>query len=180
MQRAVDGDNVALTQHLLKVLNSSAANLLLLLGAERLVVEVQQLLAVEGLQSAEHTLTNTAHCNSSNNLVLEIELVLGHSRNVPVSGFDLVASWNEVADEGQDSHNDMLGNGDDIAASDFGDSDTTIGLVGGIQVNVVRANTSSDGNLQFLGLGETFGGQVTRMEAKQQRLADQAMFNLND
>lgn len=40
VERAVDGDNITLSQELVKVLDSSAANLLLHLGLERLVIEV--------------------------------------------------------------------------------------------------------------------------------------------
>lgn len=59
----------------------------------------------------------------------------------------------------------MLGDGDDIGAGDFGDGDTAVGLVGGIEVDVVRADTSGDGELELLGLGQALGSQVTRVEA---------------
>lgn len=52
VERAVDGDDVALGQHLLEVGDAAAANLLLLLGREGLVVVVEQLLAVKGLEAA--------------------------------------------------------------------------------------------------------------------------------
>jgi hypothetical protein len=58
----------------------------------------------------------------------------------------------------------VLGNRDNVGASDFGHGDTTVGLVGSIEVDVVGSNTSSDGNLQVLGLSKTLLGEVTRME----------------
>jgi len=164
VERAVDGDNIALSQHLLEILNTSAANLLLHLGFEGLVIKVQQLLAVEGLETAEHTLTNTTNSHGTDDLAFKIVFVLGNSCNVPVSSLDLFVGRDKVADEGEDGHDDMLSDGNDVAAGDFGDSDTAIGVVGGVQVNVVGANTSSDGNLQLLCFGETLGSEVTRVE----------------
>ena len=76
-------------------------------------------------------------------------------------------SRDEVSDEKEDGHNDMLGNGDDIGACDFGNCDTAVGLVGSIQINMIRANASSDGDLQVLRLLETLGSQITRVEAGQ-------------
>jgi hypothetical protein len=60
----------------------------------------------------------------------------------------------------------VLGDRDDVAAGDFGNGDTSIGLVGGVEVNVIRSNTGGDGDLQVLGFGETLCGQVTRVETE--------------
>ena len=58
----------------------------------------------------------------------------------------------------------MLGDGDDVATSDLGDSDASVGLVGSVEINMVGTNTGSDGDLEVLGLGETLCGEVTRVE----------------
>ena len=165
MQRAVDGDNIALCKHLLEALNTTAANLLLLLRGKGLVVKVEQLLAVEGLETAEHTLTDAADGNGTNDLVLEIILVLRNGSDVPLASGNLLVGGHEVADEGEDGHDDVLGDGHDVGASNLGHGDTAIGLVGSIEVDVVRTDTSSDGNLEVLRLGETFGSQVAGVEA---------------
>ena len=55
--------------------------------------------------------------------------------------------------------------GDDVAAGNFGNGDTTVGLVGSVQVDVVRANTSSDSDLEVLGLVQTLSAEVTGVEA---------------
>ena len=165
MERAVDGDNVTLCKHLLEVFNTTAANLLLLLGAEGLVVEVEKLLAVEGLQATEDTLTDTANGNGTDNLALEIELVLGSLSNVPVATGDLLACGTEVADECEDGHDNVLGDGDDVGAGDLGDGDTAVGLVGLVEVDVVGTNTGGDGDLEVLALLEAVGGEVTGVEA---------------
>ena len=71
----------------------------------------------------------------------------------------------EVADQVEDGHDNVLGDGDDVAAGNFGNGDTTVGLVGSVQVDVVRANTSSDSDLEVLGLGQTLSAEVTGVEA---------------
>ena len=147
MQWAVDCDDIALTQHLLKILNSPAANFLLNLGLQWLVVEVEQLLAVKRLQSTEHTLANAANSHCADNLVFEVILVLCNSSHVPFAALDLLMGWNEVSDEKEDGHDDVLGYRDDVGAGDFGNGDTTISLVGSIQIDVVRPNTGCDSNL---------------------------------
>lgn len=153
MERTVDGDNVTLRNHFLERLDTASANGLFGLSAQWLVVVVEELLAVEGLETTEDTLTDAANSDGTDNLVLEIILLLGTSGHIPVTTLNLLVSGDEVADEDEDSHDDMLGNGDDIAASDLGDGDTAVGGVGSVQVDVVRANTSSDSEFQVLGLG---------------------------
>ncbi|KAH9832718.1 DNA polymerase III subunit alpha [Teratosphaeria destructans] len=165
VERGVDCDNVTLGEHLLKGVDTPAANLLLDLRPERLVVVVEELLAVEWLQSAEHPLTDTADGNGTHNLVLQVVLVLGDGCDVPLTAGDLLVSRDEVADEGKDGHDDVLGDRDDVGAGDLSDGDAAIGLVGGVQVDVVRANASGNGNLQVLGLGQALCGEVTRVEA---------------
>jgi hypothetical protein len=59
----------------------------------------------------------------------------------------------------------VLSNGDNIGAGDLGDGDTAVGLVGSVEVDVVGADTSGDGDLEVLGLGQTLGTEVTRVEA---------------
>ncbi|KAI7506170.1 Formate [Hortaea werneckii] len=159
VERAVDGDNVTLGEHLLKVLDTPAADFLLDLWGEGLVVEVQKLLAVEGLQTAQDTLTDTANGDGTDGLALEVVLVLGDLSDVPVASCNLLVSRHEVADEGQDGHNDVLSDRDDVGASDLSDGDTAVDLVGDVQVDVVRTNTSGDGKLEVLGLPETLLGQ---------------------
>ena len=166
MQRAVDGDDVALAEHLLETIDTPAADLLLDLGLEWLVVKVQQLFAVEGLQAAEHALADTSDGNGTDDLAFQVELVLGCLGDIPVTALDLLVGRNEVADQREDGHNDVLGYGDDIGAGHFGNGDTAIGGVGGIEVDVVGADTCGDGDLKVLGLCETLGGKVARVESE--------------
>jgi len=165
VQRAVDGHDIALRQHVLEVLNSPATNLLLLLGSQTLVVKVQQLLAVEGLQPAEDALADTANSHGTDDLVLQVVLVLGDGRDVPVAGGDLLVGGDEVADQDEDSHDDVLSDGHHVGAGDLGNGDTAVGRVGSIQVDVVRTNTGRHGDLELLCLGEALLGEVAGVEA---------------
>jgi hypothetical protein len=168
VQGAVDGDNVTLGEHLLEVVDATAADLLLGLGGQGLVVVVEELLAVEGLEAAQDTLTDTADSDGTDDLALEVVLVLGNSSDVPATAGDLLVSGDEVADQDEDSHDDVLGDGDNVGASDLSDGDSAVGLVGGVQVDVVGANTSGNGQLEVLGLGQALSGEVARVEAREQ------------
>lgn len=59
----------------------------------------------------------------------------------------------------------MFGDGNDVGAGDFGDGDTAIGLVCGIEVDVVGTDPGGDGELELFGFGKTFSGEVAGMEA---------------
>lgn len=99
VQGAVDGDNITLSEHILKVLDTTAANLLLDVRPQRLIVVVEELLAVERLETAKDTLTDTADGDSANDLVLKVKLVLGDGGNVPLTVGNLLVSRDEVADQ---------------------------------------------------------------------------------
>jgi hypothetical protein len=164
VERAVDGDNVALGEHLLEGVDTSAANLLLDLSGQRLVVVIEELLAVEGLETAENTLADTADGDSADDLALEVVLLLGGGRDVPLATLNHLVGGDEVADEEEDSHDDVLSDGNDVRAGDLGDGDTAIGGVGGVEVDVIGADTSSDGELEVLGLGQALSSEVTGVE----------------
>jgi hypothetical protein len=162
---AVDGDNITLCQHLLEVLDPPATDLLLLLWRQWLVVEVQKLLAVEWLQSAQDTLADTTNSNGTDNLVLEIVLVLGDSGDIPVTSGDLLVSWDKVADEDENGHDDVLGDGDDVGARNLSDCDASIGLVGSVEIDVVGSDTSGHGEFEVLRLCEALSSQVAGVES---------------
>jgi hypothetical protein len=165
VERAVDGDNIALCEHLLEAIDATAANLLLDLRAQGLVVEVEELLAVKGLETAEDTLTDAANSDGTDNLVLKIVLVLGNLGDVPVTTGNLLVGGDKVADEEEDGHDDVLSDRDNVGTSDLSDGDTAVGLVGGIEIDVIGSDTSSDGKLQVLGLSKALCCEITGVEA---------------
>lgn len=165
VERAVDRDNIALRQHILEALNTTAADLLLSFGAEGLVIVVEELFAVEWLQPAEDTLADTADSNCSNDLSFKIELVLGYSSHVPFPCCHHLVCRDEVTDKGKDGHDNVLGDGDHVAASHLSDGNTAVGCVGSIEVDVVRSNTCCNSKLEVLGFGQSFCGKVTGVES---------------
>lgn len=100
MQWAVDGDNIALAQHFFQAFHTSAANFFLDFWLEWLVIEVEQLFAVEWLESSKHTLTDASYCNGPDSLSLEIIFTFGDCCHIPVAVLDLLACGNEVAYKG--------------------------------------------------------------------------------
>lgn len=165
MQRAVNSNHITLRQHLLQIRNPPTPNLLLNLRLQRLIIKVQQLLTIKRLQTSQHSLPNPSHSNRTDNFAFQVKLVLGRGCDVPFTGLDLLVGGHEVADEDQDRHHDVLGDGDDVGAGHFGNGDAAVGLVGGIEVDVVGADAGGDGELEVLGFGETFGGEVAGVEA---------------
>ncbi len=69
----------------------------------------------------------------------------------------------------------MFGNRDDVGASDFSNSNTTVGLVGSIEVNMVGSDTSSDSELEILSLSQALSSEVSRVEAVYSWLAGKAI-----
>lgn len=59
-------------------------------------------------------------------------------------------SWNEVPDEEQHAHHDVFSNRRDVRASDLEDLETLFHR--GIKIDVVRANTGGNTELQVLSL----------------------------
>ena len=169
MQRTVDRDYITLSQHLFQVIYTSASNFFLNLRLERLVVKVQQLLAVKWLESSQHAFADTPDSDCAHDLVLEIVFVLCNGGDIPVSTRNLLMSWNKVANEGEDGHENMLCHGYDIGTSDFSNRDATVGFVPGIKVNVVGSNAGSNGKFELLSFSESFGGQVPWVEANSNR-----------
>ncbi|KAB8291790.1 hypothetical protein EYC80_006584 [Monilinia laxa] len=166
VKRTVDSNNITLRQHLLQVRNSSTSDLLLNLRLKRLVIKVQQLLAVKRLQSSQDTLTDSTHCNGTDDLALEIKLVLGGGCNVPLASLDLLVCGYKVADQNQDGHDDVLGDRYDVGSGYLGNGDTAVSLIGSVEIDVVGSNTGCDGDLEVLGLGETLGCEVAWVETR--------------
>lgn len=67
----------------------------------------------------EYSVTNSTSTESSDDLVLEVVGVSSDGGDVPVSSHDLLVGGNEVSDEKEDGHDDVLGDGDDVGSSDF-------------------------------------------------------------
>ena len=165
MQRAVDGDDVALRYHLLEIHHPSASDLLFLLRRQRLIVKVQQLLAVERLQAPQHPFADAADGDGADYLALKVVLILRNLGHVPVAAFDLLVGRDEVANEGEDGHHNMFGDRDDVGSGDFGDGDAAIGFVCGVEVDVVGADAGGDAELEVLRLRQAVRRQIAWVES---------------
>jgi hypothetical protein len=114
------------------------------------------------LQSLEDSVTDSSTSNGSDNLAFEIECVSGYLSNIPVVGNDLLVGRDLVPDQGQDGHDNVLGNRDDVGAGDFRNGDLV--LVGFVEINVVATNTSRDTKLELGSFVDEVGGKVTWVE----------------
>lgn len=112
------------------------------------VVVVEELLAVEGHQTLEDTVADTTAADGADDLALEVERVAGDVGDDPVAALDHLVGRDEVADEEEDAHHDMLGDRGHVGAGDLKDLD--LALDGGVEVDVVRADTSGDTDLEVL------------------------------
>ena len=147
---------------------------------ERSVVVVEELFAVEGKQTLKDTVTNTPSTDGTNDLALQVKGVAGDIRDLPFTTLDhlsvdlrtrsltenprdtYLVSRNKVPDEEEDGHDDVLSDRDDVGAGDFQNLDAV--LDSGVEINVIRANTSSDTELQLLGLVEEVSSEVSGVE----------------
>lgn len=68
----------------------------------------------------------------------------------------------EVADEQEDAHDNVLGDRDDVRAGDL--EDLNFALDGGVEVDVVGADTGGDADLQVLGLVDDVLGDICGVE----------------
>lgn len=156
VERAVDGDDITLREHVFKLLHSSSLDSLGRLRGEVSVIEPQKLLAFEGLQSLQDSVSDPTTAYGTDNLTLEVKGVTSDVGNVPVIGLDLLMSWNKVANQKQDGHYHMFGNRHDVGAGNLSNSD--LPLVGSFKVNVVRSNTSGYTKFELRSLLHEFSG----------------------
>ena len=98
----------------------------------------------------EDTVADASSSDGADNLALEIESISGDVGDLPVAALNHLVSRNKVPDEEEDAHDDMLGNRGNIGAGDLKDLDLVINS--GVEVDVVRADTGGDADLQVLGL----------------------------
>ena len=106
MKRAVNCDNVALSEHVLEILKSAATNFLLGLSGKGLIVKVKEFFAVEGYETSQDTFADAADTNGSDDFTFDIEGVLGDSGDIPISAGDLFVGGDKVTDESKHGEDD--------------------------------------------------------------------------
>ena len=97
---------------------------------------VKELLGVKRLQSLEDSEADSASTKGADDLILEIESILGNAGDVPAAAHDLFVGRRVITDEDEDGHDDMFSNGDDVRAGNLGNEDFP--LVSSVQVCGVK------------------------------------------
>ena len=64
----------------------------------------------------------------------------------------------------------MLGDRNDIGTGHLGDGDAAVYLVGHVEVDVIGSDARRNGELEVLGLAQTFCGEVAWVEADKAKL----------
>jgi hypothetical protein len=164
VEGAVDSDDIALRDELLEVNDAASVDGLGGSFRERSIVVVEEFFAVKWSQTLKDTVTDTASTDGTDNLALQVKGVASDVRDLPVTTFDHLVGRNKVPDEEEDGHDNVLSNGHDIGAGDFQNLDFV--LDSGVEVNVVRADTSCDTELQVLGLLDQVSCEVPRVEGR--------------
>ena len=108
MEGTVDCDDISLGEHILERFDSATANFLFGLSVERLVIKVEEFLAVEGYQTSQDTFTDTADTDGGNDLAFDIKGVLCDLCDVPSACGNLFVGGDKVADESEHCENDYL------------------------------------------------------------------------
>jgi len=162
VQRAVDGDDVALRHEVLEVVDAARLDGFGSGGREGCVVVVEKLFAVEGQETLKDTVTDAASSNGADNFALQVECVPCNVGDNPVTALDHLVRRHKVPHKQEDAHDDVLGNGDDVGSRDLENLDSVVNS--GIEVDVVRSDTCGDADLEVLGLLHEFAGQVARVE----------------
>ena len=80
---------------------------------------VEELLRVERQEALEHSETNATSTKRTDDLAFEVVRVLGDGSDVPVTSHDLLVRGNEVADEEEDRHENVLSDGDDCGSASW-------------------------------------------------------------
>jgi hypothetical protein len=73
MKRTIDCDDISLTEHLFKRLDTTTADFLLCLSTEGLIIKVEKFFTVEGNKTSQDTFTDTPDTDGGNDFAFDIE-----------------------------------------------------------------------------------------------------------
>lgn len=157
MQRGVDGDHIAPAQEIVPILHPFATNSVGRFLGQRRIVKVEQLGAVEGLETLQDPVPDSTAAERADYLALEVKGVPGDGGDVPSAGHYLFVSceqgrsrqsqpsnfnvlytvqelctWDKVSDCVQDGHDDMFGDRDYVGTGDLGHGD--LAFIGSVQI----------------------------------------------
>ncbi len=157
VQRRVDRHDVAHADQRLRGRMKREAQFLFDGVVEPVPIGVMQL-DVEGLETPKHRRADAACRDGADVHALQVIGACDAIRNVPAAIDDPLMGRQVVADQREDHHHHVLGHADAVAVGHLGDGDAPIHRR--LQVDVIRADTGSDRELQIVGLADSLLGQV--------------------
>ena len=115
---------------------------------------------VERCQPAQHGLADAAGGDHTDVHALEVIGVLDAVGDIPASVGDPFVGGDKIAHQRQDLHDGVLGHTDAVAVGDLGDGDPAGNRR--VEIDVVRTDPGSEGQLQIGSFGDPLGGQICR------------------
>jgi hypothetical protein len=119
-------------------------------------------LHVERLEAPQHRRADPAGGDGADMHPLDVERAGDAVGDVPAAGAGDFVRGDEVPDQSQDRHHDMLGDADRVAIGHFGDGDAPLDRR--LEVDMVGADAGGDRQLQSIRLGDPLAGQIGRPE----------------
>jgi len=159
VERAVDGDNVAVRNHVFHSGVIGQVELGLNVSRETMSVIVVKL-NIEGIKSAENGKTDTTRRNGTDVHAFKIVGTRDTVSDVPSTRHNLLVGGNVIADKGEDHHDDVFSNADGVAESDL--SDCNVAGASSFQVDVIRADTGGETHLKVRGLSNALCRDIGR------------------
>lgn len=95
-------------------------------------------------------------------LALQVKSVSSDLGYIPVSAFGHLVSRNKVPHKEEDVHHDVLRDRDHVRSGDLEHLNAV--LNGGVEVDVIRADTGSDTDLEVLCFVEEVGSEIAGVE----------------
>src|SRR5919202_751050 len=136
----VDGDDVGPLDEIVEICPANAEDVLVDAADGRKVIVEH--VDVEALEAHGHLLPDPTHTDDPNGLVFEVVGLRGDLTDAPAAFDHVLIGRYEVAPQGQDLHDGVLGDAGDVAAALLGDGDAPVPRLR--QVEVVGADAGQD------------------------------------
>ena len=161
VQRRVDRDDVAVRHHVGRALVKGQAQLAFHVGRKPVAIGVVEV-DVKSLEAPQHARADATGGDRSDGHPLEVVRPLHAVGNVPSTPDDPPIGRDVIAHERQDHHHHVLRHADAVRIGHLGHRHPL--RRGRLQVDVVRADTCGDGQLEVRRLGDPLCRQVRRPE----------------
>ena len=157
----VDRDDIADPHHVFHTRMPGKIELLFHRFRQAVTVEVMEV-HVEWFQPTQHGKTNTSRRDRADVHTFHVIRTRHTIGDVPAPLYHPLVGRDVVAHEAKNHHDDVFGDADRVAISDFYDSYSA--LTRRLQVDMVRTDAGSDCKLEVLRLGYALSGEIGRPE----------------